>query len=198
MTEESTGPTILVTGGTGFLGRSVLRGLVDHYPGRIVSINRTPLAAVGVDLPAPHVEIRADLRDHDRWTGALDGVDHVFWMAALRDHGATAEQAREANVEPLRAALAALRHRPGFRRFVFASTISALDQPPHPGRPRPMTDDSPPHPRTPYGYSKLMSERLLAASEVPHTVLRLPFLYGPGFRQGRSSSSTGTPSGAGC
>ena len=47
-----------------------------------------------------------------------------------------------------------------------------------------MTDDSPAHPRTPYGYSKLMSERLMAASEVPHTVLRLPFLYGPGFRPG--------------
>jgi len=182
--DEFAGRTMLVTGGGGFLGRTVLEGLAETFPGRIISIHRRPLAAAGARLPAPHLEVRADLHDHERWCDHLHEVDYVFWMAALRDHGSSVAQAERENVEPLRAALSVLRNRPQFKRLVFTSTISAVDQPDHPSRPRPVTDDSPPYPRTPYGYSKLMSEQLLAASGVPHTILRLPFLYGPGFRSG--------------
>ena len=179
-----TGATLLVTGGAGFLGRTVLAGLARSFPGRIIAVTRQPLDAEDLGLGEPHVHVRADLRRPEEWTHLLGEADYVVWMAALRDHGAPPAAAVRENVEPLRAALAELKGRPGFRRFVFASSISALDQPNRPHRPRPLTDSSPCCPRTPYGYSKRLSELLLAGSGVPHTVLRLPFLYGPGFREG--------------
>jgi nucleoside-diphosphate-sugar epimerase len=184
VTRGLSGTTLVVTGGGGFLGHSVLEGLLATFPGRVISINRTPLAERGLSLPDPHVEVLADLRDHERWTGYLREADYVFWMAALRDHGVSASAAVSQNVAPIRAALAVLRDQQRFRRFVFTSSISALDQPNRPHHPRPISDDSPACPRTPYGHSKLMTEQLLAESGVTHTVFRLPFLYGPGFRPG--------------
>ena len=184
VTRSLSDTTLVVTGGGGFLGHSVLKGLLATFPGRIISINRTPLAEQGLSLPDPHVEVLADLRDHEKWTRYLRDADYVFWMAALRDHGVSASAAVSQNVEPIRAALAILRDQQQFRRFVFTSSISALDQPNRPHHPRPISDDSPACPRTPYGHSKLMTEQLLAESGVTHTVFRLPFLYGPGFRPG--------------
>ncbi|HKP90818.1 MAG TPA: NAD(P)-dependent oxidoreductase [Thermoleophilaceae bacterium] len=176
--------TTVVTGGGGFLGRAVLPELAKSYPGRIISITRQPLVDQRLPESDSRVHVLADLRETDKWIGLLREADFVIWMASLRDHGTSTAAAIRENVDPLRAALATLREQPRFRRFVFASSISALDQPNHPHRPRPLTDHSTSCPRTPYGYSKRQSELLLAASRVPHTVLRLPFLYGPGFRSG--------------
>ncbi|HEY0636811.1 MAG TPA: NAD(P)-dependent oxidoreductase [Pseudonocardiaceae bacterium] len=191
---EFAGRTLLITGGAGFLGTQVLRDLRTRFPGRIVCVQRRP----GVPWPAdpggpapegpaghrPEVTERlCDLRDAERWHDALRGADYVLWMAALRDHAAGVDEAHEHNVAPLRAALETLRGSGRLRRFVFTSSISAVDQPWHPARPRPIHDGAEPNPCTPYGASKLAAERALAASGLPHTTLRLPFLYGPGWRR---------------
>jgi nucleoside-diphosphate-sugar epimerase len=181
MSDSLVGTTILVAGGGGFLGRTVLSELVRSYPGRVISVTRRPHDFVLCD---PHIQVLADLRDFDKWIGLIREANFVLWMAALRDHGASVETATRENVDPLQAALAMLRGQPHFRRFLFASSISALDQPNRPHHPQPLTDRSPAYPRTPYGYTKRQSELLLATSGVPYTVLRLPFLYGPGFRAG--------------
>jgi UDP-glucose 4-epimerase len=179
--DEFTGRTVLVTGGGGFLGRTVVRRLRDVFPGRVVSVQRRPEQAPGgLHLgTATHADVVADLRD-DEWHDILVEADYVLWLAALRDHGASREIAERENLVPLRRAVDVMRTG-RLRRFVFASTISAVDQGTT-GPPRPLTDDTMPQPTTGYGAAKLACERLLAASGVPHTVLRLPFLYGPGFR----------------
>jgi UDP-glucose 4-epimerase len=182
MTAEFAGATLLVTGGTGFVGQTVVPDLIARFPGRIVSVHRGPRRAPG--LPAPHVEHRCDLNDGASWHRLLGAADYVLWMAALRDHGATPAEAHRQNVAPLRAALPALLASRRLRRLVFVSSISAVDQPWHPHRPRPMADGAAAWPSTPYGHSKLAAERLLLGSGLPCTVLRLPFLYGPGFRPG--------------
>lgn len=182
--DELAGRTLLITGASGFLGRTVLRGLLASFPGRIISIRRSEPRHDEPRLTAPHQEIRADLREPAHWHPALAEADYVVWLAAVRDHRMSLAEAIALNVDPLRGALARLRHQSRPRRLILASSISALDQPTTARRPRRLSDDSVPCPRTPYGHSKLISERLLRASGLPYTVLRLPFLYGPGFRPG--------------
>lgn len=174
--------TLLLTGSGGFLGRTVTHDLLTMFPGRIVTVGRR--------APAPqpaavrHEARRCDLLDGAGWHDLLRDAEYVLWMAALRDHSASAAAAVWQNVAPLRSAISVLRRSARLRRFVYVSSISAVDQPPHPAAPHPITDTSPEHPSTPYGHSKLMAERVLRESGLPHTILRLPFLYGPGFRRG--------------
>jgi nucleoside-diphosphate-sugar epimerase len=177
---EFHGTTLLVTGGCGYLGRAVIADLLPAFPGKIVGV----CSCGGGDLPPPHQRLRADVRDVDRWRELLTSADYVLWMAAMRDHSASAAATIGHNVSPIRAATAALRSSDRLRRFVYVSSISAVDQPPYPEPPVPIVDTSPPNPHTPYGQSKLVAELSLRASGLPHTILRLPFLYGPGFRRG--------------
>ena len=182
--DEFHGTTLLLTGGGGFLGRTVTGDLLTSFPGRLASVCRHGGQPSTPPLPAPHVDRRCDLLAGEQWHDLLGEAEYVLWMAALRDHSASAGDAVRQNVGPLRDAIAALRGSSRLRRFVYVSSISAVDQPPHPAAPNPITDTAPAHPCTPYGHSKLQAERVLAGSGLPHTILRLPFLYGPGFRRG--------------
>jgi nucleoside-diphosphate-sugar epimerase len=67
----------------------------------------------------------------------------------------------------------------GVSRFVFVSSLAATG----PAAPdAPVDEDSPPHPVTPYGRSKLAAEEALRAVPIPFTILRPPAVYGPGDR----------------
>jgi nucleoside-diphosphate-sugar epimerase len=72
------------------------------------------------------------------------------------------------------------------KRIVFTSTSAAVDRS---KRPRgPLTEQSPCHPRTAYGRTKLAAERIVqewcAREQVDYTIVRLSTLYGPGVRTG--------------
>lgn len=179
---EFAGSTLVVTGGSGFLGHTLLRRLTDVWPGRLINIGREPRSPIALRLEYPHRSVTANLHLEEDWLDLLAEADYVVWLAALRDHTASAPEVFQQNVAPLRAAVSVLQNSENLVRFVYASTISALDQPPYPARPQPITDDRAPHPRTPYGASKRAAELILATSRLPHTILRLPFLYGPGYR----------------
>lgn len=80
------GATVLVTGGTGCIGRILLRQLLAYRPARLVSLSRgrTPVPAVeGVEFLDGDVR---DLAGLD-WTFAAIRPDVVFHLAAQRDPG---------------------------------------------------------------------------------------------------------------
>lgn len=127
---------VLVTGGTGYLGRALVeRLLADGERVRVlVRRNRT-------ECGEPVV---GDITRPDTLTSAMDGVDTVYHLAALVDHQAGESALWQVNVEGTRnVARAALQA--GVRRIVHCSSVSA----------------EPGGGSTPYGRSKIAAEAVL-------------------------------------
>ncbi len=112
-----------VTGATGHVGASLVRGLLDD--GRTVrAINRRPSASLaGLDVEF----VVADVLDRVALQRALRGVDVVYHLAGLISiSGDPDGHVRATNVDGVRnAATAALDA--GVRRFVHCSSIHAFD-----------------------------------------------------------------------
>ena len=86
------GKSILVTGGTGSFGQAFIRRVLDEHPDvrRIVVFSRDELKQFEMQQhlsPADHPQLRyflGDVRDRDRLTRALEGIDIVIHAAALK------------------------------------------------------------------------------------------------------------------
>ncbi len=87
------GKSILVTGGTGSFGKAFLRTVMRVYkPKRLVVYSRDELKQFEMQQdpdfdPRHHPELRyfiGDVRDVDRLSMALRGIDHVIHAAALK------------------------------------------------------------------------------------------------------------------
>ncbi|MCU0842010.1 MAG: UDP-N-acetylglucosamine 4,6-dehydratase (inverting) [Thiobacillaceae bacterium] len=82
------GKSILITGGTGSFGKSFIRTLLKrHRPSRVVVYSRDELKQFEMQqlLNAPCMRyFIGDVRDRERLTQALRGVDYVVHAAALK------------------------------------------------------------------------------------------------------------------
>lgn len=85
------GKSVLVTGGTGSFGRKFVETLLtDFKPGRIIVYSRDELKQFEMAqkfCPVKHENMRyfiGDVRDRDRLTLAMRGVDYVIHAAAMK------------------------------------------------------------------------------------------------------------------
>lgn len=170
--------TILITGGSGFVGGALARRLVDQGI-RVRTLGRT--------RPGIATEFFEGLIDDQQVSSkALEGVDCVVHLAGR------AHQLRDTSVDPLesfRAAncrlsekLATQAIEAGVRRFVFISSIGvngAFTQDGHP-----FTEASQAEPHSPYARSKYEAEvalrRLAERSDMELVIIRPPLVYGAG------------------
>jgi UDP-4-keto-D-QuiNAc 4-reductase len=173
---------VLVTGATGFVGRSLCTTL--SKTGCLVR------AAVRKPTPVPEgvseAVVVGDIGSQTLWDEAVRDVDCVIHAAArahiLHDAPSNAGLYAETNAHGTRW-LAQCAARAGVRRFVFVSSIKVNGEETV-GRPYRASDE--PQPRDPYGMSKLLGER--AAREVASrtamevAIVRPPLVYGPGVR----------------
>jgi UDP-glucose 4-epimerase len=118
---ETDAMTVLVTGGSGFIGSHVVDRLLatGHRP-RIYDLRRSPHHA-RAEVPI----VRGDLRDLDRLERAMRGCDAVIHLAAAADVGqveAAPVAAEEHNARGTLHVLEAAR-RAQVGRVVYASTI---------------------------------------------------------------------------
>lgn len=149
--------TLAVTGGTGFVGRHLLRhALAAGYDVRALTRGWKP-PEEGI------VWVDGALDRPDSLAKLCAGADAVIHIAGLINGPKAAFDA--VNVGGTAAMIDAAR-RCGVRRFIHISSLAARE---------PKLSD--------YGRSKAKSERLVAASGLEWTIIRPPAVYGPGDRE---------------
>lgn len=176
---------VLVTGATGFVGRVLVRRLLDRGVAVRAAVRGPAEAARAVLPPGTEVAVVGAIGPDTDWTDALAGVDAAAHLAArvhvMRDAAADPlAEFRAVNTAGTRR-LAESAAAAGARRLVFVSSIKAVvDE----SRPDPVTDSTPADPHSPYGRSKREAEEALAAvsaaTGLETVVLRPPLVYGPG------------------
>jgi dihydroflavonol-4-reductase len=164
--------TVAVTGATGFIGRHLTADLV----GRGVKVRAIVRPGSRSADPPGALIVRAPLEER-ALTEALDGVDAVVHLAGVVS-AVDAGTFAAINAEGTRAVAAAADA--AGARLVHISSLAAAG-PARASAPR--SEDDAPTPLTPYGRSKLDSERALRAlPSLRWTVLRPGVVYGPGDR----------------
>jgi len=126
--------------------------------------------------------IQGTLANAEAYRDRLHGCDYVVHLAGNPRMGNGQSYALD-NVEGTRALVDALAGSSTLKRFVFVSTIGAVDRAPQDDCSLALTEQSPPHPTSDYGRSKLAAERLVAESGFPFSIIRPAMVVGAEMRQ---------------
>lgn len=170
---------ILVTGGTGFLGRYLGSALLDR--GHRVYLMGRNFSGVQDLIADGAVPISCDLRDHEAVRAACAGMNTVYHMGALVAPWGDSSDFFAVNVEGTAAVLAGCREH-GVKRCIYMSSTcvtcsghsqsNATEQAPYGQRLTSM-----------YSLSKQRAEHLVkAATDLQTVVIRPSAVFGPGDR----------------
>ncbi len=135
MAEAAQGKTVLMTGGSGFLGGWCIAALLDRGYAVRTTIRdlvreehvRSQVAAAGADAGGRLTVLAADLNSDDGWSDAVAGCDYVLHTASPfppkqpKDPDELIAPARDGALRVLRAALDA-----GVERIVMTSSVAAV------------------------------------------------------------------------
>jgi len=172
---------VLVTGGTGFIGRH----LIDQLNKADVSIAVVSRSQEGYeDINGNTKYYRADLTEPESLKGICQGVDTIFHLAGYA-HDVKKKKAgdrhlhKRVTVEGTQALLnQALTS--GVETIVFVSSVKAMGE----GSASCIDEAVLPEPGTDYGRARLQAEEILLEAGKRKNInvccLRLPMVYGPG------------------
>ncbi len=171
---------ILITGGNGFLGRSVILALLER--GESVRVLALPKEDTSW-LERQGVRVcRGDIRNADVLVGPMQGVSVVFHLAAMMGAWCSLDEYHSVNVlgtgNVCRTALEA-----GVSRVIHVSTAMVYNM----AIGRALTEDDPFDPLDePYSMTKAEGDRLvqrmIAEDHLPAVIIRPGTLFGPGDR----------------
>jgi nucleoside-diphosphate-sugar epimerase len=183
----------LVTGGAGFIGSALVRGLLAHGAKRVVVVDNL---LTGYERNLEEIRgnfdfHRIDIRDYAPLRKAMDGIDVVFHEAAIPSVPRSIDEpvpSHEVNIggtfNVLRAAKEA-----GVRRVVYAASSSAYGD----TEELPKVETMLPSPKSPYAAQKLLGEQYMSVwascFALESVSLRYFNVYGP--RQDPSSPYSG-------
>lgn len=170
---------ILVTGGTGFIGRAVAAHLHERGHDLRLLVRGPDAETRAATLGLPGSVVQGSLEDADALERAVEGVDAVVHLAALVSPALQGDEStvRRVNCDAA-VRLGELARRARVRRLVFTSSIAAMGF--FSGL---ATSDGECRPVSSYGRAKLDAERALLHLATPSfdvVVLRPPTVYGPG------------------
>jgi NAD dependent epimerase/dehydratase len=178
------GRKVLVTGGEGFIGSTLVERLVDEGADVRALVHYNPFGRAGWLDPETHPDVEVlpgDVRDAERVFAAVQGCEVVFHLAALIGipySYVAPESYIQVNVTGTHhVARACLRA--GVGRMVHTSTSEAYGTARH----VPIAEDHPLQPQSPYSASKIggdmMALSFFHAFELPVAVVRPFNTYGP-------------------
>ena len=174
--EGLTRGTVLVTGGTGFIGSHLVERLLQLGCRVRCLVRRSSSLKY---LPAGAVElVYGDLIGGEGLTAAVRDVETVFHLAGVTKAHNMA-RFYQGNVDTTRnlwRAMETLPEPPS--RVVAVSSLAAIGPS---AEHAPLAEDAPPHPLTHYGKSKLAAEQAIAGSPLfsRTVIVRPPVVYGP-------------------
>jgi nucleoside-diphosphate-sugar epimerase len=172
---------VLVTGGAGFIGSNLVRGLLER--GDEVRVldnfstgNRANLEGLDVEI------VEGELRSYERVHNAVRTTEVVYHLGALGSVPRSVQDpltSSAVNVEGTLNVLLAARDE-SVRRVVFSSSTSVYGS----TRQLPTSEDAPPDPISPYGVAKLAAERYCVSfsrvyESFESVVLRYFNVFGP-------------------
>ena len=170
-----------MTGGAGFIGSNLVRGLLERGDEVVVLDN----FATGSRANLEHLDVRVvegELRSYERVHNAVRGVEVVFHLGALGSVPRSVQDpltTSAVNIEGTLNVLLAARDE-GVRRVVYSSSSSVYGI----CRDLPVSEDAPSDPLSPYGVTKLAAERYCRAfarvyDGLEVAVLRYFNVFGP-------------------
>jgi dihydroflavonol-4-reductase len=167
---------VLVTGGTGFIGSFIVELLLER--GHSVRCLVRKSSNLQWLKPHPVTLVYADffnLPSIESATADVHIIIHVAGVVASKNREGffTGNQSTTKNL-----LTAALHTASELKRFLHVSSLTAIG-PSLNGKP--IDENSPPHPITTYGESKLAAEKevLSVQDKIPITIARPPAVYGP-------------------
>jgi len=171
--------TILITGGSGFIGSKIVQKLLTNKSLKIKLITRNQL-----DYSQDNIDyIKCDLTDISslKILNGIGKVDYVIFLAAKMPDPSISDNVEVNLKQNFFSALNFINFLPDkLSGFIFISSIDVYGYPVY----NPIDEKHPTNPSTYYGASKLSSEKFLKIAlykkQIPLTILRLSQVYGPG------------------
>jgi UDP-glucose 4-epimerase len=184
---------VLVTGGAGFIGSALVRGLLARGASRVAVVDNLLTGhASNLDEVRGKIDFhQIDIRDYPKVRDAMKDIDTVFHEAAIPSVPRSIDQpvpSHEANIDGTFNILHAAKEA-GVRRVVYAASSSAYGD----TLELPKVETMTPRPKSPYAAQKLLGEHYMAVwascFALETVSLRYFNVYGP--RQDPSSPYSG-------
>jgi lipopolysaccharide/colanic/teichoic acid biosynthesis glycosyltransferase/nucleoside-diphosphate-sugar epimerase len=181
---------ILITGASGFVGRTLVGHLLKSRPGDHFCV---AIRSLGDYVPHPRIQsvVVGDINQCTDWSGALEDIDVVIHLAARvhvmkDDVKSSARKYLQTNYHGTKN-LVSQANRLNVKQFIYLSTIKVNGEGFGHNEPSLVySENSIPNPSDHYSRSKYVAERAIqkiaGTSNLKFTILRTPLIYGPGVK----------------